>query len=164
MQNVKYFNALYQVISHKDFLQHLFSYFMTMDLTDFNHRIIPWTQTKEDMITDNEPAYDTFIKKFYDQIVDIPCEELATMYNEWATTPPNNYQKCSSKTFYSRIRKWTGNSTPKRFPNGVCSVYNIKPEKLIELQAKSPKHIYKREEYIKATLNSIFDPEEEKFF
>ena len=136
-QNSEYFEPFYDEINAKGFYQHLYSYYMTLDISKFNHRNIPMTQAKEDMIMDNASPAELFIYAKYHKIVDIPCNTVFEWWNEWRLE--NKFAECSSKTFYSNIRKWTGNATCGIGNNRGVKVYNIKADKLTELSEKFPR-------------------------
>lgn len=122
-QDFKYFSELAKTFT-KEFYESLFSFFMTMDIKDFNLRMIPITEAKKDIINASKPVVDCFVEDEGDQIIDLTGPELYDMYVCYAKR--NGYAQQSKRTFIASIKKYTGESTVKRLSGELARVYNLK--------------------------------------
>jgi hypothetical protein len=132
----KYFEDLCNGFT-EEFYDHLFTYFMEMDLTGFNHRVLPMTEAKKDIVDASKNSYELFLESRYDQIVDITGPDLFNMFDEWREK--NKFTSCTSRTFSSNFKRFTGETTTKRINKQVTRVYNLLPEVLQRLQQQFPK-------------------------
>ena len=58
----EYFNKLAQVINHPEFYQQLFTFFKNCDISDWNSRNIPMTESKENIQQSSLSPFELFIQ------------------------------------------------------------------------------------------------------
>jgi hypothetical protein len=138
----------------KEFYDHLFTYYYRdVDLNGFNHRNIPITEAKKDIVDASKSSYELFLEARYDKIVDISGPDLFDMYDKWRDR--NKYTVCTSRTFISNFKKFTGESTLKYVNKHRMRVYNLLPNLLEELRTKFPKDESTRVEDEKRSLEDV---------
>jgi hypothetical protein len=137
MQNSEYFGKLCATFS-KEFYNNLYTFYSREhDISTFNHRKIPETEARNDMIAANAPNYELFVQQMYHKIVDIPTYPLFKMFDKWRE--PRNYVAVSERTFTIEIKKYTGGAKQKRMKGGGRPyVHNVLPELLEIYQQKNP--------------------------
>ena len=62
VNNDEYFKPLYDSLDDKPFLNQIFTYFMTLDISDFNPRAIPKTKAKEEVLNILKSPYEQYIE------------------------------------------------------------------------------------------------------
>ena len=73
--NFKYFDDLVKRCD-KEFYDNLFTYFMKLDLSNFNVRAIPKTEAKQDLINASRSPIDKWICKHYNELIEgMPCTD-----------------------------------------------------------------------------------------
>lgn len=109
-----------------EFYENLFTFFMTLDISKTNLRMIPNTDAKEDIIEASASSYELFARDNYKEIQDITGPNLFNMYCQYVKI--NHFKECSSRTFISNIKQFVGNAKSKRIDGEVYRVYNLKDE------------------------------------
>ena len=88
--------------------------------------MIPNTDAKEDIIEASASSYELFARDNYKEIQDITGPDLFNMYCQYVKI--NHFKECSSRTFVSNIKQFTGDSKIKRIDGKLYRVYNLKDE------------------------------------
>lgn len=109
-----------------EFYENLFTFFMTLDISKTNLRMIPNTDAKEDIIEASASSYELFARDNYKEIQDITGPDLFNMYCQYVKI--NHFKECSSRKFVSNIKQFTGDSKIKRIDGKLYRVYNLKDE------------------------------------
>lgn len=120
-----YFDTLYKSFTD-EFYQHLFTFFMTMDINGYNLRMIPETEAKNDIQEASMSSYELFIREHYEEINGKTGPELFEMYCKYAEK--NKYQQCSNRTFITNIKQFTGDQKAKWVNGKTQRVYTLLPE------------------------------------
>ena len=123
--NFEYFDNLCNSFTD-EFYENLFTFFMMMDVSKTNLRKIPNTEMKEDIKEASMSSYELFRRENYDTIKDTTGPDLFNMYQEFVRI--NNFNYCSSRTFISNIKQFTGKAEQKWINGKNCKVYNLLPE------------------------------------
>jgi len=121
----EYFDKLCDSFT-SEFYENLFTFFMMLDINNYNLRKIPTTESKEDIKEASMSSYELFIREYYERINDITGPDMFNLYNEFIEK--YKFRECSSRTFISNMKQFTGNSKPKRIDGKVYKVYNLLPE------------------------------------
>ena len=108
------------------FYENLFTFFMKLDIRNYNLRKIPNTEAKEIIKEASMTSYELFVREYYDQIKNITGPNLFNMYCEFVDK--NKFNSCSSRTFITNIKQFTGEAKPKWVDNKTQKVYNLLPE------------------------------------
>ena len=157
-QDSEYFTKLTSSFT-KEFYNHLFTYYKTLDLKDFNHRNIPETEAKKDIQQASKSSIQLFFESQYNKIVDISGPDLRNMYVEFCGTGDDKrYEVFGKKNFDLHVKTWCGESKGKRINKSLVKVYNIIEEKLVELKTKFPKfedELEERYEKSKKEINKV---------
>ena len=98
---------------------------MMLDVSNYNLRKIPTTESKEDIKEASMSSYELFVREYYESINDITGPDMFNLYNEFIAK--NKFRECSSRTFISNMRQFTGKSKSKRIDGKVYAVYNLLP-------------------------------------
>ena len=109
-----------------DFYENLFTFFMMLDVSNYNLRKIPTTESKETIKEASMTSYELFVRSHYEEIKDITGPDLFNLYNEFIEK--NKFRECSSRTFISNMKQFTGKSKSKRIDGKVYAVYSLLPE------------------------------------
>lgn len=109
-----------------EFYENLFTFFMTVDISNTNLRMIPSTEAKENIKEASMSSYELFAREYYDQIHEITGPQLFDMYCSFVKN--NHFKDCSSRTFISNFKAFTGEAKSKRIDGQVLRVYNLLPE------------------------------------
>lgn len=109
-----------------EFYENLFTFFMTLDISKSNLRKIPNTEAKERIKEASMSSYELFAREFYEEINNLTGPEMFNLYCEFIEK--NKFKECSSRTFISNIKRFTGEAKPKRIDGKVQKVYNLLPE------------------------------------
>ena len=76
--NQKYWSNLFSSFTN-EFYENLMTYFMKHDIKEFNPRIIPMTEAKQDLIEASRTPLDNWICEHYDELIlGIPCSDALT--------------------------------------------------------------------------------------
>ena len=76
--NQKYWSNLFSLFTN-EFYENLMTYFMKHDIKEFNPRIIPMTEAKQDLIEASRTPLDNWICEHYDELIlGIPCSDALT--------------------------------------------------------------------------------------
>jgi phage/plasmid-associated DNA primase len=135
-QDTEYFEKLAKMLT-PEFYSHLLTFFKKRDISNFNHRKIPMTAAKQNMIDASKSSYQLFVESCYNKIVDITGPELFKKYLNYCSA--NNFpQNTTSRTFIANIKKYTGEASSKRNGKNVTKVYNILPKTLEKLKSNFP--------------------------
>lgn len=127
MQDKVYFGALNKTIETEGFYENLFTYFMNLDISEFNVFKIPITEAKQNIQDVCMDTRDAFIRDKYKKIVNVKGPELYAMFKKYCEK--NGYEKYSgSRSFLIYIKKYTGDPTQKKIDGKNTKVYNIKDE------------------------------------
>lgn len=121
----EYFEKLFESFT-PEFYENLFTFFMKMDVSKINLRKIPNSESKEIIKEDSMSSYEIFAREKYAQINDITGPELFNLYNDFIEK--NKFSQCSSRTFSSNIKQFTGEAKSKRISGKVCRIYSLLPE------------------------------------
>ena len=109
-----------------EFYENLFTFFMKLDVKNYNLRKIPGTEQKELIKEASMSSYELFAREYYEEIKDITGPDLFNLYCEFVDK--NKFKSCSSRTFISNMQPLTGKSKVKRFGDKTQKVYNLLPE------------------------------------
>ena len=109
-----------------EFYENLFTFFMMLDVKNYNLRKIPNTDAKETIKEASLSSYHLFAREHYEEIANITGPDLFNLYCEFVDK--NKFKSCSNRTFISNIKQFTGEAKPKRIDGKVCKVYNLLPE------------------------------------
>ena len=109
-----------------EFYENLFTFFMMLDVKNYNLRKIPNTDAKEVIKEASMSSYHLFAREHYEEIANITGPDLFNLY--CAFVDKNKFKSCSNRTFISNIKQFTGEAKPKRIDGKVCKVYNLLPE------------------------------------
>ena len=77
------------VFRHK----HLCEYLESIDLTDFNPKVMPESEYKNEVVEMSEPSEETFIKQWRGE--NVPMTELYEAYKEWCISNSRPYATSS---------------------------------------------------------------------
>ena len=140
----------------KEFYDHLFTFYKTL-----NHRSIVETEAKKDIQQASKLSIQLFFESQYNKIVDISGPDLRNMYIEFCGTGDDKrYEVFGKKNFDLHVKTWCGKSENKRINKSQVKVYNIIPEKLVELKTKFPKledELEEKYEKSKEEINKVCD-------
>ena len=126
-----YFDSLCESFT-SEFYENLFTFFMMIDLKNTNLRKIPTTESKENIKEASMSSYELFIREYYEEINDISGPDLFNKYNDFVEK--NKFKPCSSRTFTSNIKEFTGPSSTKRINGKVTRVYSLLPDVYDEMK------------------------------
>ena len=101
----KYFENLTNHFT-SEFYENLFTFFMIMDIKEKNLRNIPETDARRNLKEASASTYELFVRERYREIVNITGPELFGMFCNFVDE--NRFKPCSSKTFITNIKKYTG--------------------------------------------------------
>ena len=79
-----------------EFYEKLFTFFITMNIKDYNLRKLLNTTAKETIKEASMSSYELFVRDHYDEIVDISGPDLFQKYDDFVQK--NKFQACSSLT------------------------------------------------------------------
>jgi hypothetical protein len=129
----------------KEFYDHLFTYYYRdVNIDGFNHRKIPMTEAKKDIIESSKSPYELFLEARWGDIVDSGGPELFEMWDGWRDR--NKYASCSSRTFISNFKQFTGESRVKRVNGRMVRVYNVKEDVLERLRESASEKVEEGEQ------------------
>ena len=111
---------------NQDFYENLFTFFMMLDTKNYNLRKIPSTESKENIIEASMSSYELFVRECWEQIENVSGPDLFEMYNRFIEK--HKFASCSSRTFITNIKAFTGGSKAKRVDGTVIRVYSLLPE------------------------------------
>ena len=109
-----------------EFYENLFTFFMKHDISKVNLRKIPNSEAKELIKEASMSSYELFVREYYDQIKNITGPSLFKLYCEFVDK--NKFNTCSSRTFITNIKPFTGDSSSKWIDGRAQKVYNLLPE------------------------------------
>ena len=121
----KYFDNLCDSFT-TDFYENLFTFFMKLDIRNYNLRVIPDTEAKELIKEASMSSYELFAREYYEEIKNITGPDLFNMYCDFVEK--NKFNNCSSRTFVTNIKQFTGEAKPKWVNGKTQKVYNLLPE------------------------------------
>ena len=121
----KYFDNLCDSFT-TEFYENLFTFFMKLDVRNYNLREIPDTEAKELIKEASMSSYELFAREYYDEIKNITGPDLFNMYCQFVEK--NKFNNCSSRTFVTNIKQFTGEAKPKWVNGKTQKVYNLLPE------------------------------------
>ena len=125
LKDYKYFDNLFAQFNEQ-FYENLFTFFMTLDISNTNLRRIPETEAKDTIVEASMSSYELFVRENYEFIHDITGPRLFELYNEFVER--NKFATCSSRTFIANIKQFTGEARPVRIDKKVCKVYSLLPD------------------------------------
>ena len=109
-----------------EFYENLFTFFMTLDISKVNLRKIPNSEAKELIKEASMSSYELFVREHYDRIKNITGPALFNMYCQFVEK--NKFNTCSSRTFVTNIKQFTGEAVAKWIDGKTQKVYNLLPE------------------------------------
>ena len=121
----EYFDKLCEGFN-QDFYENLFTFFMMLDTKKYNLRKIPTTESKQNIVEASMSSYELFVRECWEEIDDVSGPELFNMYN--AFVERNKFASCSSRTFITNIKPYTGEVKYKRINGKGCKVYSLLPD------------------------------------
>ena len=71
-------------------------------------------------------SYELFAREFYEEINNLTGPEMFNLYCDFVEK--NKFKECSSRTFISNIKRFTGEAKPKWINGKTQKVYNLLPE------------------------------------
>ncbi|EAX82490.1 hypothetical protein TVAG_446550 [Trichomonas vaginalis G3] len=99
MQDTEYFDDLAETLT-SDFYNHLFSYFMTLDISKFNPRQIPHTEERQTLLEANKSVYELFIDE-----TDFVSLDERSLYDEYKQyCQEYGYMAASKRTFLANVK------------------------------------------------------------
>ena len=125
LKDYKYFDNLFAQFNEQ-FYENLFTFFMTLDISNTNLRRIPETEAKDTIVEASMSSYELFVREYWQDIQDIPGPRLFELYNEFVER--NKFATCSSRTFIANIKQFTGQPKTKRIDKKPTSVYSLLPD------------------------------------
>ena len=125
LKDYKYFDNLFAQFNEQ-FYENLFTFFMTLDISNTNLRRIPETEAKDNIVEASMSSYELFVREHWEDINNITGPRLFDLYNQFIEK--NKFAACSSRTFIANIKQFTGEAKPARIDKQVCKVYCLKPE------------------------------------
>ena len=137
----EYFDRLCEGFN-QEFYENLFTFFMMLDTKNYNLRKIPTTESKQNIVEASMSSYELFVRECWEEIDDVSGPELFNMYN--AFVERNKFASCSSRTFITNIKPYTGEVKYKRINGKGCKVYSLLPdvrEKYKRMNEELEKHI-----------------------
>ena len=111
---------------NEEFYENLFTFFMMMDTSNVNLKRLPTTEAKENIKEASMSSYELFAREYYDQIQNITGPELFNRYTQFIEK--NKFQSCSSRTFISNFKAFTGEAKPKWVDGKTQKVYSLLPD------------------------------------
>jgi len=137
----EYFNTLCEGFT-EEFYSHLFTYFMRLDLKGFNHRDIPVTEMKKDIIEANKNSVELFFQNYYEEIEErnIKGPELWDMYLEFcgAANKVPDYFHVSKKNFCLSRKEYVVEKVVKDSDRKSIKVFKMVPQILVKLRDEFP--------------------------
>ena len=109
-----------------EFYENLFTFFMKLDIRNYNIRKIPNSEAKELIKEASMSSYELFAREYYDEIKNITGPDLFNLYCQFVEK--NKFNSCSSCTFVANIKQFTGDTKVRRIDGKNCKVYNLLPE------------------------------------
>lgn len=109
-----------------EFYENLFTFFMKLDITKANLRKIPNSEAKETIKEASLSSYHLFVREHYEEIINITGPDLFNKYCDFVEK--NKFNSCSSRTFISNIKPFTGEAKPKWINGKTQKVYNLLPK------------------------------------
>lgn len=103
-----------------NFYNNLLTYFMNLDISDFNKRKIPMTEAKQDIIDASKSSYELFVQaRIQSFITQYPCAEA---YEEYVSYCKNNgLIAAANKTFGAEVKQFCDRK--QRTVNGRSGVW-----------------------------------------
>ena len=99
---------------------------MMLDTKNYNLRKIPNTESKENIIEASMSSYELFVRECWEQIENVSGPDLFEMYNRFIER--NKFAACSSRTFITNMKAFTGETRVKRIHGKNVKVYSLLPE------------------------------------
>ena len=115
-----------------EFYENLFTFFMMLDTRNYNLRKIPTTESKETIKEASMSSYELFVREHYEELNNITGPDMFNLYNEFVRV--NKFKECSSRTFISNMKQFTGEAKPKWINGKTQKVYNLLPEVYEEMK------------------------------
>ena len=138
--NTKYFKKLGKLVEERegDFYNHLFTYYLTKSIADFDHRSIPVTEAKEFIKKMSQPPEVQFIHENFRRIRNVRGPVLHEMWKEYARSI--GVKAGSRNEFLAKVHPFTGESQINYIADIKMSqrVYNILPEVFEKLDEQFP--------------------------
>ena len=125
LQDFDYFAKLASTFT-PEFYENLFTFFMLMDVSKTNLRVLPNSDAKENIKEASMSSYEIFARDNYKKIKNITGPDLFNLYCDFVEK--NKFNSCSSRTFIANMKKFTGNAVPKWINGKTTKVYNLLPE------------------------------------
>ena len=169
MQDIDYFGKLISGFT-KSFYQHLLTFFLKHDISKYNHRKLPITQARENMIEANKSPIETFVEENYDTLDKVTKQDMYDKFNIFYDEFYNgNKFNGNINTFFGIISAfveqdggyvWDKNKNKKY-------TYSLKPKLLEEYQNKFPKQYnndpVQKSELGKKKIPKIVNTEEHEY-
>lgn len=89
------------------FYEHLLTFFMNKDISEFNPRKMPMTKIKKEVIESKKSCYKLFVEEYIDKLNGKEgwnCKDAFTYYVDFAKR--NGFKCCASNTFGSKVRDY----------------------------------------------------------
>ena len=140
-QNTDYFEKLASGFTKK-FYNNLLTYFMTLDISKFNHRKIPMTEAKQTMIDSSKSPIESYVEEFNDTL------ERQTMVNLYKHFCEFHNSFANGKSFNGNQNTFRGIISQYVYKDGGFiydrnrnrkDTFSIKPELLAKYQKEFPK-------------------------
>lgn len=109
-----------------EFYENLFTFFMKLDISKVNLRKIPNSEAKELIKEASMSSYELFVREYYDRIKNITGPDLFKLFCDFVEK--NKFNTCSSRTFITNIKQFTGESKAKWIDGRTQKVYSLLPE------------------------------------
>ena len=137
--NREYFRMLGDLVSEKRsaFYRHLFTYYSTYPIGDWDHRLIPMTEAKEFIQEMSKSPYQEFIEAHFRLINNIRGPVLKNLWHQFAKS--TGIQPGKMKEFHAGIAPYVDMPQGVKWIQGKSQrVYNMKSDAFKKLDAKFP--------------------------
>ena len=137
--NGEYFNKLGKLVEDKRsaFYRHLFTYYSTIPIGDFKHRVIPMTEAKEFIQEMSKSPYQEFIETHFRLINNIRGPVLKDLWQRFAKSI--GIRPGLVNDFHAGIAPYVDIPLGVKWIHGKSQrVYNMKPDAFRVLDAKYP--------------------------
>ena len=141
-KDFEYFDNLAQTFD-EEFYQHLFTYFMTYDVTMVNLRKIPHTQAKEDIMEASKNSVELYVDDNWRFVEKKTGPVLYDHYRAYCER--FGYQPMANRTFVAHLKSLTGESKLVYIEGKKTRVYSLLPS-VVERYQKRDKEILEAEE------------------
>jgi hypothetical protein len=100
-----YYDQLFKAVNSTGFYDNLFTYFMKVNISNWNFREIPDNEARLDLLEQSRCSLELFIQDRIDMFSDgYPCNQAFDAYKEFATR--FNFGQCNVTTFGLKMKEY----------------------------------------------------------